>query len=70
MHLNAQVTELLNRSDELLQPLRQAGIKVILSILGNHDQAGVAKLTDTGAKYYAQKLKEICDTYQLDGVTF
>lgn len=70
VHLNAQVTELLNRSDELLQPLRQAGIKVILSILGNHDQAGVAKLTDTGAKYYAQKLKEICDTYQLDGVTF
>ena len=70
VHLNDQVTELLEKSEQLIQPLRKQGVKVILSILGNHDQAGVAKLTDAGAKDYAQQLKTMIDTYKLDGVSF
>ena len=53
-----------------LQPLRKAGMSVIISILGNHDQAGVAQLSEMGAKEFAREIAAYCRGYNLDGVAF
>lgn len=67
---NPQVQYILDHSEEILQPLRKRGIKVLLGLLGNHDESGLAQLSDIGAREFALKLKAICDAYQLDGVNF
>lgn len=67
---NENVQFLLDNNDQYLQPLRKAGMKVILSILGNHDEAGVAQLSDMGAKEFARELAAYCRAYDLDGVAF
>lgn len=67
---NPNVQFLLDNNEEYLQPLRRAGIKVILSILGNHDEAGVAQLSDMGAREFAKELAAYCRAYNLDGVAF
>lgn len=65
---NENVQAVLDNTDKYLKPLRDRGIKVILSILGNHDRAGVANLSDENAKIFAQEVKAMCDEYGLDGV--
>ncbi|MFZ4861781.1 BT_3987 domain-containing protein [Sphingobacterium sp. Mn56C] len=67
---NPNVTHLLANSAKYLKPLQDKGMKVILSILGNHDRAGVANLSDAAAKAFAQELKAVCEAYNLDGVFF
>ena len=67
---NENVQFLLDNNDKYLQPLRRAGMKVIISILGNHDEAGVAQLSDMGAREFARELAAYCRAYNLDGVTF
>lgn len=67
---NENVQFLLNNNDKYLQPLRKAGMKIIISILGNHDEAGVAQLSDMGAKEFARELAAYCRAYNLDGVAF
>ncbi len=67
---NENVQFLLDNNDKYLQPLRKAGMKVIISILGNHDAAGVAQLSDMGAKEFARELAAYCRAYNLDGVAF
>lgn len=70
VHQNSNVKFLLDHSDEYIQPLRRCGIKVLLGILGNHDAAGVCQLSDLGARLFAEELKNLCNTYNLDGVNF
>ena len=70
MSNNPNVQFLLDNNEEYLQPLRKAGMKVIISILGNHDEAGVAQLSDMGAREFARELAAYCDAYNLDGVAF
>lgn len=67
---NENVQFLLDNREQYLVPLQKMGIKVILGLLGNHDEAGLAQLSDVGARDYAEKLKAICDAYDLDGVNF
>lgn len=67
---NPNVQFLLDNNEEFLQPLRKAGMKVIVSILGNHDESGVAQLSDMGAREFARELAAYCDAYKLDGVAF
>lgn len=67
---NPNVSHILNNREKYLKPLQDKGIKVILGILGNHDRAGVANLSDQGAKLFAQELKAVLDAYELDGVFF
>lgn len=68
LHCNANVQALLDESETYLQPLRKRGIKVYLGLLGNHDAAGVAQLSDWGAQQWAQDVAEVCRRYRLDGV--
>lgn len=67
---NPNVQFLLDHNEEYLQPLRKRGMKVLLGILGNHDEAGVAQLSQMGCREFAKELKAICDAYNLDGVNF
>ena len=70
MNANPNVQALLDNSEELLQPLRKKGIKVLLDILGNHDQAGIAGLSDWGCEQFGKELAQICLDYKLDGIGF
>lgn len=70
VYCNPQVQYILDHNDEILQPLRKRGIKVILGLLGNHDESGLAQLSDIGARDFAGKLAAICNAYNLDGVNF
>ncbi|MHC8949645.1 BT_3987 domain-containing protein [Sphingobacterium hungaricum] len=67
---NPNVTHLLQNKDKYLKPLKDRGMKVILSVLGNHDRSGVANLSEQAAKEFAQELKATCLAYDLDGVFF
>lgn len=69
LHNNPNVQALLDESEVYLQPLRRAGMKVQLGILGNHDAAGVCQLSDWGAKEYAKEVAQAIKTYKLDGVS-
>lgn len=68
LHNNPNVQALLDNTETYLQPLRKAGIKVYLGLLGNHDAAGLAQLSDWGAKQWAQEVADACKKYKLDGV--
>ncbi len=68
--MNENVSAILAKRDHYLQPLQDRGIKVYLSILGNHDRANIDNLADETARYYAQEIKAICDVYKLDGVFY
>lgn len=67
---NKEVQFLLDNNEEYLQPLRESGIKVIMGVLGNHDDSGLAQLSDPAARDFAAELAAYCKTYDLDGVCF
>lgn len=67
---NNQVTYVLHNADKIIRPLQEKGIKVHLTILGNHDDAGMRSLTDEGAKAFAKELKAYADIYGFDGFDF
>lgn len=67
---NPNVQFLLDNNEKFLQPLRKRGIKVLLGLLGNHDIAGLAQLSDTGAKDFAREVAQYCKAYNLDGVNY
>ncbi len=67
---NPNVQYLLDNNETLLQPLRKRGIKVLLGLLGNHDMAGLAQLSDAGAKDFAAEIAYYCEAYNLDGVNY
>ena len=70
IYTNPQVTYILAHNEEIIQPLRKHGIKVILGLLGNHDESGLAQLSEIGARDFAQKIAAMCYAYNLDGVNF
>ena len=67
---NPQCQFILDHADQIIKPLRERGVKVILGLLGNHDAAGLAQLSPLGCKHFAKKLRAICDAYNFDGVNF
>ena len=60
---NKEVQFLLDNNEEYLQPLRKCGIKVIMGVLGNHDDSGLAQLSDPAARDFAAELAAYCETY-------
>ena len=67
---NPNVQFILDNRDKLVKPLQDRGIKVLLGLLGNHDEAGLAQLSDIGARQFADNLAAMCEAYGLDGVNF
>lgn len=70
VYTNPQVTTLLENRKTYIEPLRSRGIKVLLGMLGNHDQSGFAQLSDVAAASFAEELAALCNSYELDGVIF
>ncbi|OUN76693.1 endo-beta-N-acetylglucosaminidase [Alistipes sp. An54] len=70
VNCNPNVQFLLDNNETFLQPLRKRGIKVLLGLLGNHDQAGLAQLSDIGARDFAAEVAEYVYAYNLDGVNY
>lgn len=70
IHCNPQVTYVLENADKLIRPLQQKGIKVHLTILGDHTPAGVKSLSNEAAKDFAREIKSYVDIYGFDGIDF
>ncbi len=70
LSLNENVSAILNHKEHYIKPLQDKGIKVTLSVLGNHDAAGVANLAPATCKAFAQEIKATLDAYGLDGIEF
>lgn len=67
---NTQCQYILDHYNDIIKPLRDRGVKVILGLLGNHDESGLAQLSESGCKDFARKLAAICYGYGFDGVNF
>lgn len=70
VHCNRNIRNFLDNREKYLVPLQKKGIKIVMGILGNRDQSGVANLTRETATYYAQELKAFAEAYELDGYFF
>jgi len=68
LYLNQTVTETLNSG--IVSQLQEQGIKITLSILGNHQEAGISTLTGNGPQLFAQQLADVVTEYGLDGIDF
>jgi hypothetical protein len=71
LFFNPQVTNVLNNKVTYIQSLQAKGIKVLLSILGNHQGAGITNFpSQAAAQDFAQLLSNAVTTYGLDGIDF
>jgi hypothetical protein len=71
LYNNPNVNTVLTNRATYIQPLQSKGIKVLLSILGNHQGAGFANFTSrAAARDFAQQLNNAVNTYGLDGIDF
>lgn len=67
-HANENVQAILDNRAKYLKPLKDAGMKVIMGVMCNHDRACISNLGPETAKLFAQELKALCDAYDLDGI--
>lgn len=67
---NEQTRFVLDNIERTVRPLQAKGIKVHLSILGDHTAAGMRSLSREAAKKFVQSLKEYMDIYGFDGIDF
>ncbi|MEB0260659.1 MULTISPECIES: endo-beta-N-acetylglucosaminidase H [unclassified Mucilaginibacter] len=71
LFFNTQVTNVLNNKATYIQSLQAKGIKVLLSVLGNHQGAGICNFPNqAAAQEFAQQLSNAVTTYGLDGIDF
>jgi hypothetical protein len=71
LYFNPQVQAVLDNAATQIAPLQAMGIKVLLSILGNHQGAGFANFhSQRAAAAFARQLADAVTTYGLDGIDF
>lgn len=71
LYNNPNVTNVLVNKNTQIVPLQNKGMKVLLSILGNHQGAGFCNFTSrAAAKAFAQQLADTTNYYGLDGIDF
>ena len=71
LYFNTQVTNVLSNKATYIAPVQAKGVKVLLSILGNHQGAGICNFpTQAAATAFAQLLSNAVTTYGLDGIDF
>ncbi|MGV9899508.1 endo-beta-N-acetylglucosaminidase H [Streptomyces tendae] len=71
LHFNENVQRVLDNAATQIRPLQQKGIKVLLSVLGNHQGAGFANFpSQQAASAFAEQLSDTVAEYGLDGVDF
>lgn len=67
---NPNCQYILDNYDQVIKPLRDRGVKVIVGLLGASGPAGLAQLSDLGARRFAANLASICYGYGFDGLNF
>ncbi|HEX7304727.1 endo-beta-N-acetylglucosaminidase H [Lentzea sp.] len=71
LYFNPNVQRVLDNVATQVRPLQAKGIKVTLSILGNHEGAGFANFpTKQSAEAFAKQLSDTVTRYGLDGIDF
>ncbi|MFJ5678388.1 endo-beta-N-acetylglucosaminidase H [Streptomyces sp. NPDC093097] len=71
LYFNENVQRVLDNAATEIRPLQQKGIKVVLSVLGNHQGAGFANFpSQQAASAFAKQLSDTVATYGLDGIDF
>ena len=70
LYFNDKLAPVMADVDKYIRPLQAKGIKVSLSILGDHTGLGVANMTDEQAEKFASILANVVTTYGLDGIDF
>lgn len=68
LSFNAQLQPVLDSG--VISDIQAKGIKVTMSILGNHETAGIATLTSAGVESFVNQLTTAVDQYGLDGLDF
>lgn len=67
IYLNPQVKSTLH--SQQIEELHKKGIKVLVTLLGNHQGAGWACMTDpVAAKHFANEIANFVEQYHLDGI--
>lgn len=71
LYFNENVQRVLDNAATQIRPLQAKGIKVMLSMLGNHQGAGFANFPSKGAaSAFAKQLSDAVGKYGLDGIDF
>ncbi|MEU7646403.1 endo-beta-N-acetylglucosaminidase H [Streptomyces huasconensis] len=71
LHFNENVQRVLDNAATQIRPLQAKGIKVVLSVLGNHQGAGFANFpSKQAASAFARQLSGTVTKYGLDGIDF
>ncbi len=71
LYFNQRTQYILDHAATEIAPLQAKGIKVLLSVLGNHQGAGFANFPDQpAAAAFARDLASATATYRLDGIDF
>lgn len=71
LYNNPQVQAQLDAADVHIRPAQAKGIKILLSVLGNHQGAGFANFPDrAAAEAFADQLAAVVTRYGLDGIDF
>ncbi|MFF3263189.1 endo-beta-N-acetylglucosaminidase H [Streptomyces sp. NPDC002932] len=71
LHFNENVQRVLDNAATEIRPLQEKGIKVVLSVLGNHEGAGFANFPNQqAASAFATELSDTVAEYGLDGIDF
>lgn len=70
LYFNPELTPIMQGSSTYIQPLRTAGQKVLLGVLGDWVNLGLSNMTTTQAEQFATILAYAVSTYNLDGVSF
>jgi hypothetical protein len=71
LYFNENVQRVLDNAATQIRPLQQKGIKVVLSVLGNHQGAGFANFpSQQTASAFARQLSDTVTRYGLDGIDF
>ncbi|MDQ4109991.1 MAG: glycosyl hydrolase family 18 protein [Actinomycetota bacterium] len=71
LYNNPQVQAQLDAADVHIRPAQAKGIKILLSVLGNHQGAGFANFPDrAAAEAFADQLADVVNRYGLDGIDF
>lgn len=71
LYFNPNVQRVLDNAATQIRPLQQKGIKVVLSVLGNHQGAGFANFpSQQAASTFAKQLSDTVAKYGLDGIDF
>jgi GH18 family chitinase len=69
IYFNPQVTNLLSDNYHQISDLQKKGIKVLITLLGNHQNAGWACMTNDNDKMnFAKDIVNMVNKYKLDGV--